>query len=149
MRPSVRSREPHSSLGCRPSASVAACRQRRTRRHAPPRPPCALTGEPRSTLAWDAAAARHHRARADNLLPTFPVAAYAIAIEPGSLLARALESRATVNNYHDRSIDRLGSGVVVTARAPDGVIEAIEVPSAAAPTLGVQWELQEHASPRR
>jgi gamma-glutamyl-gamma-aminobutyrate hydrolase PuuD len=31
----------------------------------------------------------------------------------------------------------------VSARAPDGVVEAIEVPAAAALCLGVQWELQE------
>jgi putative glutamine amidotransferase len=70
---------------------------------------------------------------------------HAITIAPGSLLARALGVRATVNSYHHQSIDKLGSGVVVTASASDGVIEAIEVPGAAALTIGVQWELQEHA----
>jgi hypothetical protein len=36
--------------------------------------------------------------------------------------------------------------VRVTARAPDGVIEAIEVPGAAF-CLGVQWELQDECTP--
>jgi putative glutamine amidotransferase len=66
-----------------------------------------------------------------------------IEVATGTALARALGARAWVNSYHHQSIDRLGSGVVVSARAPDGVIEAIEVPSAAGLCLGVQWELQE------
>lgn len=66
-----------------------------------------------------------------------------IEIAPGTLLADALGERAVVNSYHHQSIDSLGAGVVASARAPDGVVEAIEVPSAAAPRLGVQWELQE------
>jgi putative glutamine amidotransferase len=66
-----------------------------------------------------------------------------IEVEPGTLLADALGERAVVNSYHHQSIDSLGAGVVASARAPDGVIEAIEVPGAAAPCLGVQWELQE------
>jgi gamma-glutamyl-gamma-aminobutyrate hydrolase PuuD len=35
--------------------------------------------------------------------------------------------------------------VLDVALGSDGVIKAIEVPGAAAPTIGVQWELQEHA----
>jgi putative glutamine amidotransferase len=66
-----------------------------------------------------------------------------IEIVAGSELARALGVRAWVNSYHHQGVDRLGSGVVVSARAPDGVIEAIEVPAAPALCLGVQWELQE------
>lgn len=66
-----------------------------------------------------------------------------IEIAAGSLLARALGTSATVNSYHHQSIARLGDGVRVTARAPDGVVEAIEIPSAPAMCLGVQWELQE------
>lgn len=61
----------------------------------------------------------------------------------GSWLARALGPRAVVNSYHHQALAALGEGVRVTARALDGVIEAIEVPSAAAMCLGVQWELQE------
>jgi putative glutamine amidotransferase len=68
---------------------------------------------------------------------------HAIEVAASSLLATALGTRATVNSYHHQSLDRLGDGVVVTALAPDGVIEAIEVPSAPAMCLAVQWELQE------
>lgn len=71
-----------------------------------------------------------------------------IYIEPGTRLASALGRSATVNSYHHQSIATLGDGVTVVADAPDGVIEAIEVPAAAALCIGVQWELQEEpASP--
>jgi putative glutamine amidotransferase len=69
--------------------------------------------------------------------------AHEILIEPGSKLAEVLGDGATVNSYHHQSIARLGDGLVATARAPDGVIEAIELRDAAALCLGVQWEEQE------
>jgi putative glutamine amidotransferase len=70
-----------------------------------------------------------------------------IVLAPDSRLAGALGARATVNSYHHQSIATTGDGVVVVATAPDGVIEAIEVPGARALCIGVQWELQEEASP--
>jgi putative glutamine amidotransferase len=69
-----------------------------------------------------------------------------IAIVADSWLAAALGESAVVNSYHHQSIATLGRGVRVTARAPDGVIEAIEVPESAF-CLGVQWELQEECGP--
>jgi putative glutamine amidotransferase len=61
-------------------------------------------------------------------------------------LEKARGDTALVNSYHHQSIATLGHGVRVTARAPDGVIEAIEV-SGAALCLGLQWELQEECVP--
>lgn len=82
------------------------------------------------------------RARLGDLpLPQHP--SHEISIAPGSLLASVLGESAIVNSYHHQSIDRLGGGLVVTARAPDDVVEAIELPSAAALCLAVQWEEQE------
>jgi putative glutamine amidotransferase len=69
-----------------------------------------------------------------------------IVVAPDSRLAGALGAGATVNSYHHQSIATLGEGVVVVATAPDGVIEAIEVPGARALCIGVQWELQEEPS---
>jgi putative glutamine amidotransferase len=67
---------------------------------------------------------------------------HAIAIEPDSALAAALGTcRASVNSFHHQAVDRLGRGLRVTAVAPDGVPEAIEL--AGAEVLAVQWELQE------
>ena len=72
--------------------------------------------------------------------PSHPT--HEIVVAEGSLLHEAIGPRATVNSYHHQSIDDLGSDVSVSARARDGVVEAIEVPSGAF-CLGVQWELQE------
>ena len=44
-----------------------------------------------------------------------------------------------VNSLHGQAIDRLGDGLVVEARAPDGTIEAVAMPSAPGWLLGVQW----------
>jgi putative glutamine amidotransferase len=67
-----------------------------------------------------------------------------ITVADGSLLARALGGDSIdVNSYHHQAIDRLGEGLEVVAVAPDGVIEAVELPGA--PVLAVQWELQEEA----
>ncbi len=44
-----------------------------------------------------------------------------------------------VNSLHGQAIDRLGTGLVVEARAPDGTIEAVAMPDAPGWVLGVQW----------
>jgi putative glutamine amidotransferase len=74
-------------------------------------------------------------------MPDHP--SHPITIAPGSLLARALGERAVVNSYHHQAVSALGDGVEAVAWAPDGVVEAIELPEAQAPALGVQWELQQ------
>lgn len=74
--------------------------------------------------------------------PLPPHPRHAIEIEPDSLLASALETTsAEVCSFHHQAIDRLGDGVRVVARAPDGVPEAIEIQGAE--VLATQWELQE------
>ena len=45
---------------------------------------------------------------------------------------------ATVRCCHHQAIDRLAEGLEVTGRAPDGVIEAVEL-TGAPWVLGVQW----------
>ncbi|MCE1177798.1 MAG: gamma-glutamyl-gamma-aminobutyrate hydrolase family protein [Micrococcales bacterium] len=42
-----------------------------------------------------------------------------------------------VSSYHHQAVDRLGTSLVVSARAADGVVEAVE--HTAADILGVQW----------
>jgi len=65
--------------------------------------------------------------------------AHEVAVAEGSLLAASLGSaRAGVNSMHHQAVRRLGEGLVVTATAPDGVIEALEDPRRAF-HLAVQW----------
>ncbi len=63
--------------------------------------------------------------------------------EGGVLAAIALTAlgsdEATVNSLHGQAIDRLGAGLVVEARAPDGIVEAVRVKDAPAFAIGIQW----------
>ena len=67
-----------------------------------------------------------------------------ISIVPGSRLASAVGERIAatcscrVNSRHHQSVGTLGAGLVASASARDGVIEAIEAPGAAF-CVGVQW----------
>lgn len=55
------------------------------------------------------------------------VPTHAIVIEPGSHLGRVLGTDwLDVNSFHHQAVRTLGAGLVAVARAPDGVIEAIE-----------------------
>ncbi len=68
---------------------------------------------------------------------------HAIAVEPASRLAAAIEGDEIdgVNSFHHQAIDQLGEGLVVSARAPDGTIEAVEDPSRRF-LIGVQWHAE-------
>lgn len=61
-----------------------------------------------------------------------------IALEPGSRVAAALGSTVVGQCHHHQAIDRLADGLVVTGRAPDATIEAVELADAAF-VLAVQW----------
>lgn len=66
-----------------------------------------------------------------------------IAIEPGSRLHEALGvEEIEVDSFHHQAIDRVAPGLRVTARAPDGVVEAVELDGSSS-VVAVQWELQE------
>ena len=61
-------------------------------------------------------------------------------LTPGGVLATAFGAEAaTVNSVHYQGVDRLGEGLAVEARAPDGVVEAVSATVNAAPVLAVQW----------
>jgi putative glutamine amidotransferase len=61
-------------------------------------------------------------------------------LTPGGVLARAFGTdRTTVNSVHYQGVDRLGDGLSVEARAPDGVVEAVSAQINGAPLLAVQW----------
>jgi putative glutamine amidotransferase len=62
-----------------------------------------------------------------------------VEVLPGSLLhAIGGATRLAVNSAHHQAAGRVGAGVVVSGRAPDGVIEAIEAPERRF-CIGVQW----------
>ncbi|MEU5635630.1 gamma-glutamyl-gamma-aminobutyrate hydrolase family protein [Streptomyces rishiriensis] len=57
---------------------------------------------------------------------------------PGTLYARVVAEETSVPTYHHQAVDRLGTGLVASAHAADGTVEAVELPSAGW-VLGVQW----------
>ena len=78
--------------------------------------------------------------------PPKDVPSHPVEVAPGSILARlAGPGPLDVNSTHHQAVSRPGSGMAVSARAPDGVVEAIEMdghPFA----LGVQWHPEVLAS---
>jgi putative glutamine amidotransferase len=75
-----------------------------------------------------------------RIVGTFVGTEHDIDLDPGSLVARAAgEEVHEARCHHHQAIDRLGSGLVVTARARDGVAEAIELEDDDSWVLGVQW----------
>ena len=62
-----------------------------------------------------------------------------ISVEDGSALGGVIGASARVNSLHRQALDEPGEGVLVTARAPDGTIEAIAVEGAKGFAMGVQW----------
>ena len=86
--------------------------------------------------------------RRDTRLTVPPNQPYSLAhevwFEKNSLLGRLLGERfadsdtCEVNSRHHQAVKDVAPGFVVTATAPDGIIEAIEDPSAKF-CLGVQW----------
>ena len=59
--------------------------------------------------------------------PSDPFHRHALEVEPDSLMERVYgEGEIRVNSRHHMAVDELGEGLIVTARCPDGVIEAVE-----------------------
>ncbi len=69
--------------------------------------------------------------------------AHSVAVEPGGVLAKLLGlPRFDVNSLHGQAVNRLAEGLLVEARAPDGVIEAFSKPDAPGFNLCVQWHVE-------
>lgn len=63
-----------------------------------------------------------------------------VSLTPGGILSAAFgHNSLSVNSVHYQGVDRLGDGLDVEARAPDGQIEAFAGLSGCAPLLAVQW----------
>ena len=63
----------------------------------------------------------------------------------GGLLRTLYGARFTVNSAHHQSVDRLGEGLRVLARADDGTVEALT--HASLPIFGVQWHPERLCGP--
>jgi putative glutamine amidotransferase len=65
---------------------------------------------------------------------------HTVDLTPRGVLATAFGAEtATVNSVHYQGVDQLGDGLLVEARAPDGVVEAVSAKVNGAPVLAVQW----------
>ena len=75
-----------------------------------------------------------------------------VILEPGRAIHQILgRDRLAVRSGHHQAVNRLGAGLVVSARAEDGIIEGTELPSATW-VVGVQWHPEDDdgsASDRR
>lgn len=70
-----------------------------------------------------------------------------VEIMPGTLLARITgRTRMAVNSAHHQAVRSVQAGLVVNARAPDGLIEGIEAPGHRF-ALGVQWHPEYSVDP--
>ncbi|MGH9774027.1 MAG: gamma-glutamyl-gamma-aminobutyrate hydrolase family protein [Candidatus Acidiferrales bacterium] len=80
---------------------------------------------------------RHSR---DGMEKTDPDPQHPIQLEAGSQLARlAGSTEARVNSSHHQAIREPGRGLKITARAPDGIVEAVELAGGGNQLIGVQW----------
>ncbi|WP_324788723.1 gamma-glutamyl-gamma-aminobutyrate hydrolase family protein [Streptomyces sp. H51] len=67
---------------------------------------------------------------------------------PGTLYAAAVPEETSVPSYHHQCVDRLGAGLVPSAYAADGTVEALELPTADGWVLGLQWHPEMGEDPR-
>jgi putative glutamine amidotransferase len=81
-----------------------------------------------------------HRENKEQPLDVQYAPAHDVTLEPGGLLRTlAGVERIRVNSLHGQGVEKLAPGLVVEARAPDGLIEAFRVNSASGFALAVQW----------
>jgi putative glutamine amidotransferase len=92
------------------------------------------------TLATDVGTAGHHPPGDKLPLDALVSHRHDIDIAAGGQLDGAMPGRRiNVISVHRQGIDRLGAGLAIEARAPDGLIEAVSARPCGGPVLGVQW----------
>jgi putative glutamine amidotransferase len=86
-----------------------------------------LGGSLHHDINTNLSAAHNHEASID--LKDFHHLAHRLIIKPDSQLAAILRTKQiATNTLHHQSIQKLGDGLIATAQAEDGLIEAIEMP---------------------
>jgi putative glutamine amidotransferase len=68
-----------------------------------------------------------------------PDAMHSASVNPGRVLTLTGAAQAEVNSWHHQSVLEPGRGLRITARAPDGVVEAVEWTDHSNWVVGVQW----------
>ncbi|MHC3475645.1 gamma-glutamyl-gamma-aminobutyrate hydrolase family protein [Streptomyces sp. 7R007] len=69
-----------------------------------------------------------------------------VAVRPGTLLEQATGvAKTEASCYHHQRVDRLGAGLLVTARAADDTVEGLELPGARSWFTAVQWHPEDTA----
>ncbi|KUH39141.1 MULTISPECIES: gamma-glutamyl-gamma-aminobutyrate hydrolase family protein [Streptomyces] len=67
---------------------------------------------------------------------------------PGTRYGTLVPEVVEVPTYHHQAVDRLGAGLVVSAYAEDGTVEAVESYGTGAWVVGVQWHPEAGDDPR-
>jgi putative glutamine amidotransferase len=68
-----------------------------------------------------------------------------VRLEPGTWTAKAMGAETvTVSSSHHQAVAKVGEGLVVSGRAPDGIVEAIEHPDGSW-VVAVQWHPERRA----
>lgn len=68
-----------------------------------------------------------------------------VRLEPGTWAAKAMSSETvTVSSSHHQAVAKVGEGLVVSGRAPDGIVEAMEHPDDSW-VVAVQWHPERRA----
>ena len=99
----------------------------------------ALGGTLRRDTAANPDLIAHHSAEKDDRDVMF-AQEHDVELTAGGVLASALgRDRLRVNSVHYQGLDRLGDGLAVEARAPDGLVEAVSGRMNNAPVIAVQW----------
>jgi putative glutamine amidotransferase len=81
-----------------------------------------------------------HRERKDDPLDVQYAPVHEVEFVPGGLLRHiAGADRVAVNSLHSQGVQRLGDGLEIEARAPDGLVEGFRVRQAPGFALAVQW----------
>ena len=68
-----------------------------------------------------------------------PDAMHSASLDAGRVFSLSAAARPEVNSWHHQSVLEPGRGLRVTARAPDGVVEAVEWTDKSNWVVGVQW----------
>ncbi len=93
---------------------------------------------------WDAPVkhnGRYENATRDEVL-------HHVSVEGGSRIEKIVENRHVgVNSFHHQAVKRLADGFVITSRAPDGIVEGMEMPDKRF-VVSVQWHPEEMTTVR-